>query len=312
MSAVKGSRWILASAWLGCHSLFAAEQLPDDLPVVVVEANEPRYVAPTTRDRIGRVWVPVRVGDKGPFRMVLDTGAERSAVTTRMAAALGVSQQATPRVLLHGVTGSAVVPTIKVDFLEVGDLWINPGLMPVVEDVFGGAEGLLGVAGMEQRRIFMDFLRDRIDIARSRNQRAGSDFVTLPLLNEYASLIVVNALVGRVRVRAVIDTGAQATVGNSALRAALRRQSLRGAMADSEVFGATGEAQQGVGVPVAPIRLGDVAVNGAYITFADLHIFDTWKLRETPALIVGMDLLGLTEQIVIDYRRRELQIKPLR
>jgi predicted aspartyl protease len=79
-----------------------AAMLEDELPAVVIEANEPRYVAPTTRDRIGRVWVPVRVSDKGPFRLVLDTGADRSAMSFRMAAALGARLDQTPPVLLQG------------------------------------------------------------------------------------------------------------------------------------------------------------------------------------------------------------------
>ena len=42
---------------------------------VVVEAPQPRYVAPTLRDSIGRIWAPVFINGKGPFRLVLDTGA---------------------------------------------------------------------------------------------------------------------------------------------------------------------------------------------------------------------------------------------
>src|SRR6185312_5126279 len=42
---------------------------------VSVVAPEPRYVAPTLRDRIGRIWAPVLIDGRGPFRLVLDTGA---------------------------------------------------------------------------------------------------------------------------------------------------------------------------------------------------------------------------------------------
>jgi predicted aspartyl protease len=303
-------RWAFASTLFGCCCLSPVVPAEDVLPTVIVEASEPRFVAPTTRDRIGRVWVPVNVGDKGPFRLVLDTGADRSAVTTRMATALGLSPTQGSPVLLQGVTGSAVVPTVAVEFLQVGDLWIQPGSMPVVDDVFGGAEGLLGTAGMEQHRIFMDFRNDRIEIARSRRQSPEAGFSSLPILKDHFNLLVVNARVGKVPVRAIIDTGAQATVGNLALRSALSRGATHGMNTDSTVYGATGAAQTGAGGRVANIRLGELDVTGAYITFVDLHIFDLWKLRETPALIIGMDLLGLCDQIVIDYRQRELQIKP--
>src|SRR6185436_12725945 len=38
---------------------------------VIVEAAQPRYVAPTLRDSIGRIWAPVFINGKGPFRLVL-------------------------------------------------------------------------------------------------------------------------------------------------------------------------------------------------------------------------------------------------
>ena len=50
---------------------------PDPVEEVLVTAPEPRYVAPTTRDAIGRIWAPVLINGKGPFRLVLDTGASR-------------------------------------------------------------------------------------------------------------------------------------------------------------------------------------------------------------------------------------------
>ena len=45
---------------------------------VVVEAPEPRFVAPTRRDKIGRIWAPVLIDGKGPYRLVLDTGHRRA------------------------------------------------------------------------------------------------------------------------------------------------------------------------------------------------------------------------------------------
>src|SRR5277367_6539915 len=57
----------------------------DEPPEIVVEAPEPRFVAPTRRDKIGRIWAPVMINGRGPFRLVLDTGASRSAVNAQVA-----------------------------------------------------------------------------------------------------------------------------------------------------------------------------------------------------------------------------------
>ena len=53
------------------------------LEEVLVTAPEPRYVAPTTRDGIGRIWAPVSINGKGPYRLLLDTGASLSAITQK-------------------------------------------------------------------------------------------------------------------------------------------------------------------------------------------------------------------------------------
>src|ERR1035441_4163076 len=91
----------------------------EDLPQVSITAPEPRYVAPTRRDRIGRIWAPVLINGQGPFRLVLDPGASHSGVTARVAETLGMPLDQSPPVMLRGVTGSAEVPTIRVDSLTV-------------------------------------------------------------------------------------------------------------------------------------------------------------------------------------------------
>src|SRR5690606_3492966 len=188
-----------------------------------------------------------------------------------------------------------------------GDLWIEPGRMPVVPDVFGGADGLLGVDGMEDQRIYIDFRADYVDISRSRDQRAARGYITVPLLRDESRLAMARGEVGGVPVRIIIDTGAQATVGNEALRRALRRQIERSSRGEDEIWGATGEAQSGVGARVRTIQLGDLQVRDAHVTFSDLHIFSRWELTDTPALLIGMDILGLVDALIIDYRRGELQ-----
>ena len=237
-----------------------AEQLEE----VIVQTTEPRYVSPTRRDRIGRIWAPVLIDGKGPYRLVLDTGANRSAITTRAAQSLGSTPLATTT-LVTGFTGSAVVPTLHVSSMEVGDLLIGPTDLPVLTDVFGGAQGVLGIEGLANKRIYADFSHDRLEIARSHGDRAKRDFIVVPLTQTENGLLVADVHVGPVRAKAIIDTGAQGTVGNVALR--------------------------------------------AHITFGDMYLFQHWKLTEEPTLTVGMDLLGSFDVLIIDYNRRELQIR---
>ncbi|MEA3176106.1 MAG: gag-polyprotein putative aspartyl protease, partial [Gammaproteobacteria bacterium] len=68
----------------------------EELTEIMVEAREPRYVSPTRRDEIGRIWAPVVINGRGPFRLVLDTGASHSAITALVALALGIPTDQSP------------------------------------------------------------------------------------------------------------------------------------------------------------------------------------------------------------------------
>lgn len=284
------------------------DRVAEPVEEIIIAAPEPRYVAPTLRDRIGRVWAPVYVNGQGPLRLVLDTGASRSAVTTDAAQRLGLPVETAPTVLLRGMTGEAQAPIVDVERLEIGDLTIEPAKVLVVPDAFGGAEGVLAARGLKDRRIEIEFRNDRISIARSRNQRAPAGYTSLPLRLIRGHVPTISAQVGRIPVRAIIDTGAQQTTGNLALREAL--QARRRLEEESDVIiGVTGDTQEGATSSVPPIYLGNVTVKNAQITFVDLFIFQHWRLTEDPAIMIGMDVLGILDTMILDYRRRELQIR---
>lgn len=71
----------------------------------------------------------------------------------------------------------------------------------------------------------------------------------------------------------------------------------------------TGDIQMGQSALAPTIQLGGVRVRNARINYVDLHIFDYWRMRDEPTLLVGMDVLGVVDTFILDYRRRELQIK---
>ncbi|HTD13216.1 MAG TPA: aspartyl protease family protein [Steroidobacteraceae bacterium] len=277
------------------------------LPEVVVEKDEPKFVAPTRRDRIGRIWAPVMIDGKGPFRLVLDTGANHSAVIQRTADALA-QPHVDEMTLVTGVTGSATVPTVRVGSMEVGELLLGPTFLPVVADVFGGAQGVLGREGLAGMRIYADFGHDRLTITRSRNQHAGYDFTVIPLRVVHDGLLMADVLVGHVRTRAIIDTGAQGTVGNEALRAALLRHPGYGVKRE-DIIGVTLDVQTGDNVATPPIFLGKMTLAGVRVTFGDMYLFQHWDMTHEPTLLVGMDILGSFDALVIDYRTHQLELR---
>jgi hypothetical protein len=264
-------------------------------------------VAPTRRDRIGRIWAPVFINDKGPFRLVLDTGSSHAAVNSAVAAALGIALTDKNMVLLRGVTGSRPVPTISVESLVVGDLQLLSKRMPIVVDALGGADGVLGTDGLLDKRIFIDFRNDHITIFRSRGERAPPGFVTVPV-KIVEGLLVANVRVGTVRATAIIDTGGQGSIANEAFRKALSRRVAAKDILVDEITGATLDVQRGDRMITPPIQLGGIVIRQARITTGDLHIFQHWQMLKGPVMLIGMDVLGLFDTLIIDYKRRELQV----
>jgi predicted aspartyl protease len=277
------------------------------IPEVSITAPEPRYVAPTLRDRIGRIWAPVYLNGQGPFRLVLDTGASNSAVIAQVAAELGLPLDGA--MMLHGVTGSATVGFVTVNTFVVGDMESHDRRLPLVPDALGGAEGVLGIESLNDKRIYIDFMHDKITIMHSHGQHAEEGYSIIPLTRTANGLLMARAYVRGIRVNAIIDTGAQATVANPALLAALRAKRSYADMKPSLITGATDAVQTGQDTAMPPVSLGTVTINSAFITFCDLDIFERWHMTAEPAMLIGIDTLGLLDRMVIDYRRMELQVR---
>jgi predicted aspartyl protease len=287
----------------------SASDAVEQLAEIMVEAREPRYVAPTRRDQIGRIWAPVFINGRGPFRLVLDTGASNSGVTAMVALALGIPTDQSPPVMLRGVTGAATVPTIHVDSLSVGDLSVDSPLLPIVPDAMGGAEGILGSEGLTNKRIFIDFHHDQISITFSRGERSERGFISVPFRSIRGQLIVVDAIVGTVHTKAIIDTGGQTTIGNLALRDALAHRNSGFHGRPDQIVGATMAVETGELIATPAIEFGSIQILDSGVTFADVYIFKQWKLTGEPAIMIGMDALGTLDTLIIDYRRHELQMR---
>jgi hypothetical protein len=280
---------------------------PGQVPQVVVETNEPRFVAPTRRDRIGRIWAPVMIDGKGPFRLVLDTGASHSAIIERTAQALGIAPPgAMTRVT--GFTGSAIVPSVTVDRMQVGDIDISPYTLPILPDVFGGADGVLGYETLNDKRVRADFGRDRLTIQRSHLERTPIGFDRIPLKLLEGGLLVADVRVGGVHTRAIVDTGSQGSVGNLALLQALMRRRPKNAQ-QATIIGVTLQQQSGDNLPAPPITMGTLTIEGVHIVFGDMYLFQHWQMTNMPTMVLGMDLLGTFQVLILDYRTREMMIE---
>jgi len=116
--------------------------------------------------------------------------------------------------------------------------------------------------------------------------------------------------VGGVKTRAILSTGAQSTIGNTALREALLKRAREGK--EESIVGVTLDVEKGQSVGVPPVVLGDLVFRNLRITFADTTIFEQWKLTREPAMMIGMDVIGSLDTLIIDYKMQELQLRARR
>jgi len=269
------------------------------------------YAIPTTLDRGGRVLAPVTINGQGPFRFILDTGANRSVLSPGVVEALRIAPSPDAQVEVHGVTGSATVPTVMVGEIKVGDLAIMRNKrMPVLSGpLLAGADGILGIEGMAGSRIEVDFESGAVTLVQSRRTPAADGMLTVPVTLRHRGLLVADARIGRLRVKAIIDTGAERTLGNMALFTALL-PTLSPQVAVAKVHGATPDVAEGASFLAPTIQVGDVQIENLEVTFGDLYVFQLWGLQKQPALLLGMDLIGTARRLVIDYRRREMRVLP--
>ncbi len=303
----------LQSALLAGLAVPAARAASD--PDLAGAAEDLLFASPTRIDHIGRVIAPVMIDGKGPYRFIIDTGASHTTISPKLAAALGLESTGEPLLVeVHGITGSAQVPSVHVRKLEAGSLVIENSRLPVIwAPLMAGADGILGVAGLKDECIFVDFRGNRVVISRCRGTGAWRGSTRVPAIRLNGGLITVAAKIGGVRVQAVIDTGSERTLGNMALRNALYGQPRVGSIPRlTHVYGATTEVSAGE-MQIAPtIALGSMRVADVTVVYGDFHIFEVWGMQARPAVIIGMDVLGTVRSLGIDFRRPEIYIEPAR
>ena len=289
-------------------ALSAAAQTP-------VEAAKPDpgnmlFAAPTQMDRVGRIVVPVWIDGKGPFRFLVDTGADGSLVSAALAHALQLAPSRMPAEMVEGTTGTEQLPCVTLDSLRIGSIVKHNVRMPVSPSpVMTGLDGILGMAGFGSVRVLVEFRHNVVAIDRS-TRSLPSDFLDIPAVRTAGGLLVVPARVGDIRVAAVIDTGAAETLGNAALRRALLREAAANAMA-TRIYGVTKQVSNG-GLARSPtVYLGPAEVTGLGITYSDIPIFKLWHLDTQPAVIIGMDALGAVDALVLDYPRGRIYLRPI-
>lgn len=264
----------------------------------------------TRRDGLGRVVAPVSVNGRGPFRFIVDTGANRSVLSRTLAEQLGLTPSGSSEV--HSVHGVTVAPVVDVASLRYGSLSLVGAPMPILDGpMFSGEQGLLGVDGMRGRRLRMDFRRNCIEISDSRTSPRLAGWATVRGELRFGHLVLLEGRVNDLRVSMFVDTGSNTTMANLALRDRLRElTSVRTHRLDPVRAYTAGEPvvlDRAIALP--RVLLGPIEARNVIAYIGDFHIFRVWELTDEPALLIGMDVLSQARAVAIDYGRATVHFR---
>jgi predicted aspartyl protease len=261
----------------------------------------PGVAGTTTTDTAGRAVALININGQGPFRFIIDTGANRSVLSQALVARLGLARSGEG--VVHSISGAEPAMLVNVESLSFGDLRLSGGDTPVLDGpMLDGAHGLLGVDGMAGRLLHVDFTRHCVEIYESGSQLPMEGWLSVPARMRFGTMLMVPGEILGVNVNVLIDTGSNISLANQHFRDALRGIAARSVEYHDNhafTFGRPIVLTQSVWTP--RLRLGHMMVGGVNAYIGDFHIFDVWGLQDEPTLLVGMDVLARSREMAIDY-----------
>jgi len=113
-----------------------------------------------------RMSVDVMVNGRGPYRFLVDSGADSSVVGLRLARDLQLPL-GTPAIL-NGMTDRSLVDRVKVDELVLGPSTIRNLQVPALREEDLGGQGMIGIDALVRQRLMMDFEKRLIKVEDAR------------------------------------------------------------------------------------------------------------------------------------------------
>jgi predicted aspartyl protease len=254
-----------------------------------------------------RLSVEVGVNGRGPYKFIVDSGADSSVVGLRLARELNLPL-GTPATL-HGMTSSALVDRVRVASLRVGTTTVSDLELPALSEADIGGEGIIGLDALVQQRLMMDFDRRLIKVEDARTPiKALPGEIVVVARRRRGQLILTAVRALNQRLDAIIDTGSEVTIGNMALRAKLIRKR-NASFRTLEMTGVTGTTMKIELAIVGELEIGPILLRDVPIAFVDAPPFAVFGLAEQPALLLGTDLMEQFRRISLDFRARKVRFQ---
>lgn len=262
-------------------------------------------VAFKTRD--DRMTVPVRLAGAGPYQFLVDTGADRTAVSRQLVARLKLPSSG--GVELHSLSGVSSVGTAKVENVQLTRKAETIDAA-VLDGTYMGADGIVGVDLLSSQRVQFDFEKQTMSIVPSATPEPLDDrgSIVVRAKRKNGRLVITDAIANDERLTVVLDTGSQITVGNQALRRALIGDNLVDIEKSVELESVTGQKVTGDYMFIKQLTIGGVGLTNLAVVFTDAHTFKQLGLDKRPALLLGMNAIRAFKRVSIDFANRKLRV----
>ncbi|HEX5237466.1 MAG TPA: retroviral-like aspartic protease family protein [Sphingomicrobium sp.] len=295
---------------LSTSSISAAPPAPSVAPAParqIDNSTQTQDVRFKTED-FDRMTVPVTVSGAGPFRFLVDTGADRTAISAELAARLKLSSGPDARV--HSIAGVSTVSTAEVPDLQLTRKATRVIDAPLLAAANIGADGILGTDSLRSDRVEFDFAGQTMAIVPSSRPQVQEEpgAIVVRGYRRNGRLVVADATVNGRPLTVVIDTGSQICIGNLALRRELLGKNLIDPARKVDLQSVTGQTLSGDYMFVRELDVGGIGLKNLAIVFADAHTFKQLGLDRKPALLLGMNAMRAFKKVSIDFANLNFRV----
>ena len=301
MHWLKTAGILLLSGWASASpaQTVTTAQIESAAPVAEAQAE----ILLLEDERYRRMTVPVTINGQGPYRFLIDTGAQATVLSHTLAEQLQLADRR-PATLI-GMASSRQIETTILSELTFGSFSRFDTMAALVaEDNIGGADGILGLDSLQDRRVLIDFANRQIEIAESGDAINRRDYDIIVRGRRIGNqLIIARAELNGVRTAVIVDTGAQGSIANQALSRRLSRSRTEG---QAEMTDINGVQQTNAVRIVRSLDLGRAQLSNFPITTSNSPTFAALGLDDEPAMILGMNELRVFERVAIDFPSRRV------
>lgn len=295
---MKAKRLLAASMLLVVTPALAGnpETPPASEPATEDDSELSPDIIQAQKDRYERLTIPVTIEGSGPYRFMVDTGAQATVISRSISQDLQLPPLG--RATLVAMGSQREVDLVQLSGLEFAGRLFDNLEAPLLERHNVGADGILGLDSLQDMRVLIDFKEDRMAVADAGSLGGNRGYeIVVKARRRLGQMIITDARIDGVRTSVIIDTGAQNTVGNMALRNKLRSRSDT-LVQSTDVNGVLVTGNLGY---AKKMQIGGVELTGVPISFSQSPAFAALDLERRPAVIMGMRNLQNFERIAIDF-----------